>query len=493
MKSIFQASRRAICWLLSLALILSFLPAGLQKASAAESEDAIVFTFSDSGITVTDGAGNEIADYSAYAKVKGTALTINAPGSYVVTGSCADGSVSVKKSVENVTLTLRDLTLHSNLSAPFVVKKYAQVDILIEGTVTLTDTVYNSEDYLVDKGYATYDSTTDVYTYTGTLEGTTAGDEAAAENAVMKLKGATKVTLGGTGTLNITALAKNGIKSGATLVSTTDDTETAADPTNECFAYLEISDLTVNIDATGVYDPDGTGSGSGGWGQQSNETYGDCINAESSLRLISGTYNIAAGDDGIKSDYYLTIGKIDGADSALDINVTQAVEGLEGAILNIYSGDMDLVTSDDAINAANSDLTNFQYQLNIYGGDLYANGSGDDGLDSNGWLKIYGGKVIVFSGSDQTASCFDTGTDGNSAIDDTFQIFGGNVLGLGQGGMAIKPESGSQDWVSWGSSSHGGPGWGGGGSSGSSSNMSDYSNIKLKVGNSSYSVGSSVS
>ena len=114
----------------------------------------------------------------------------------------------------------------------------------------------NSEDYWTDQGYSETDSEVD-----------------AAENAVVKLKGASKVTMSGDGTLNITANAKNGIKSGATLDSDL-DTELAADSTNDYYAYLTMSDLNVNIDAANVYKPSSSGSTQNyGPGGQEEETY----------------------------------------------------------------------------------------------------------------------------------------------------------------------------------------------------------------------------
>ena len=132
----------------------------------------------------------------------------------------------------------------------------SQADIIIEGTVTLEDNVQNSEDYWTDQGYSETDSEVD-----------------GAENAVVKLKGASKVTMSGDGTLNITANAKNGIKSGATLDSDL-DTELAADSTNDYYAYLTMSDLNVNIDAANVYKPSSSGSTQNyGPGGQEEETY----------------------------------------------------------------------------------------------------------------------------------------------------------------------------------------------------------------------------
>ena len=60
------------------------------NAAAYDTANATRFVFSDSGIAVTEG------DYTGY-KVKNTALSVTEAGTYIVSGSCADGSIVVKK------------------------------------------------------------------------------------------------------------------------------------------------------------------------------------------------------------------------------------------------------------------------------------------------------------------------------------------------------------------------------------------------------------
>ena len=84
----------------------------------AQLADAVTLTFSDSGITA-GGSGSFETD--------GTALTITGAGAYVLTGSCADGSVKVKKGVTGVTLVLDGLTLTSASTAPITCGKSTQV------------------------------------------------------------------------------------------------------------------------------------------------------------------------------------------------------------------------------------------------------------------------------------------------------------------------------------------------------------------------------
>ncbi len=175
------------------------------NASGDEAAQSIAFTFTDSGITA---AGSRTDGY----EIDGTALTITDAGTYTLSGVCADGSVTVKKGTEGVTLVLNGLSLTSADTAPISCNKSTEVTILAaDGTTnTLTDAAENNDD--------------------------TYPDNENAENAVLKCKDGSTVTLGGTGTLNITANGKNGIKSGA---ATEEDGE----------ASLTIRDLTLYFSA----------------------------------------------------------------------------------------------------------------------------------------------------------------------------------------------------------------------------------------------------
>lgn len=374
--------KQALSFLLTLALLLCFVPV----ASAADYSGATAFAFSDDGIAVTEG---EATGY----KISGTALTINAAGTYVLSGACADGSVKVKKGTTGVTLVLNGLELTSAATAPITCNKSTGVTLVIaDGSVnTLTDSEQNNDD--------NYPDNTD------------------AENAVLKCKDGSQVTICGGGTLNINANGKNGIKSGAT----TD---------GEGEAWLLIREATLNIQAP----------------------VNDAINAEQLLTVESGTLNIAAADDGVHCDYVLNIGTADG--DGPTITITDCGEGLEGATLNVYSGNITIHSEDDCLNAANSDLTDYAYEMNIYGGTLAVDAETGDGLDSNGTLTITDGTVLVWTASTADNQPLDA--------DGTITISGGLVLGAGgssgAGGTNI---SAAQPYVIFGSNGMGGQPGGG--------------------------------
>lgn len=343
----------------------------LSSADASENKpentsEAVTLSFSDS----------EISTDADNVKIEGTAVTISESGTYILTGSCSDGSVKVKKGTVGVTLILSDLNLTNSTSAPIVIGKSSEVTIeTANGTNnTLSDTEQNND--------TTYTENSD------------------AENAVIKCKDGSSVVLCGSGTLTINANGKNGIKSGGT------DTETSKE------SSLTIKDLTLNITA-GV---------------------NDAVNAENLLNVESGTLTIDAADDALHCDLTMNVGA-DGTDGPT-ITITNAYEGIEAASLNILSGNIDITCTDDCLNAANGDLTNYSFEMNISGGTIKAYTTTGDGFDSNGSMTISGGNIEVWTAN----------TSDNQPLDaeETISITGGTVLAAGGSngmGISIKSEN----------------------------------------------------
>lgn len=369
--------KRLLPLLCASALALALTACGAQQTTQTDIADAVVLTFTDSGITAQDGtAGYEI---------DGTALTITESGIYAVSGSCADGTIQIKKGTTGVTLILNGLDLTSGDSAAITCGKSGEVTILAaDGTQNaLSDTEQNNDDNYPDNSDA--------------------------ENAVIKCKDGSAVTLGGTGALTVTANGKNGIKSGA---ATEEDGE----------ASLTIRDLTLHI----------------------NAPVNDAINAEQLLNVESGTLTIDAADDAIHCDMILNIGA-DGTDGPT-IDITSCYEGLEGAELNVPSGNITINASDDCLNAANSDLTGYAFTLTISGGtpgsaqsgSLITSGADFTIEDSRG-STVYSGTArcnasfVLFSSADVTADGTYTLKAGDSSAEGTAQS-GTVSTGMGMGG-----------------------------------------------------------
>ena len=396
----------------------------LTASTEVDTSDPVI-TFTDSTATLTSGSATGVS-------ISGTAVKITAAGTYTFTGSCASGTIVVKKNVTGVMLILDGLTLTAHATAPITCNKGSGVTIVAAaGSVnTLTDDKYNNDD-----------------TYTDT----TAYPDI--ENAVIKCKDGSNVILDGTGTINVNAYGKNGVKGGGDLYE--EDADGNYTSTLLSTASLTIQNLTLNI----------------------NATVNDGLKSDKELNILSGNITVSAADDGIKSDYTLNIGAT--GTTGPTIKVTKAKEGIEGATINVYSGNISVSATDDGINAANSDIaersTAFTY--NQYGGYVYVNCTNGDGLDSNGSATFAGGVMEVYSPSQGDGDPIDT------EYGATFS--GGTVLGVGNNMMQ---QAYSGTYVTFGSSSQqGGPGgFGGmyapgmGGNSSGSTVVSAGSTISIK-------------
>ena len=182
------------------------------------------------------------------------------------------------------------------------------------------------------------------------------------------------------------------------------------------------------------------------------DTGDDALHSDAFVTVTGGSFVIDTGDDGMHAGTSLIIGTEGGYERDPDITVNSSYEGLEGGTVYIYSGRCYAAASDDGVNAAGGSSSGSDpgagagggfnpgggrpggrggqgsfapdsgtsaggdYNIYIYGGNLYVNCDGD-GLDSNGGLYLYGGRQAVFSmkaGGDNSA----LDSDGSTVIQD---------------------------------------------------------------------------
>ncbi len=315
-----------------------------------------------------------------------SSVTINSAGTYIITGTCSDGNIKVKKGTTGVVLVLKDLDLTSTVGATLSVNKGAEAKIVIEGTVKLTDA-----ESLADEDTDDFDG------------------------AVIKAKAGSSTVLTGSGTLYVNGSCKNGIK-----VSDLDEDDITDGYTDASF--IIDGSLTINVTATN-----------------------DGMNSGTDLTIKSGNINVSAGGDGIKSDYILTIGE--SGTTGPTINIKKSCEGLEGAVVNIYSGTINITASDDGINAANSDLSGYTFSINIMGGTVNIS-AGADGLDSNGNINITGGLTTIKSaasnsgdgGIDYEGACYVA----DGCLVNPYGVTMDSGMGAQMGGMGQPGQMGGQ-------------------------------------------------
>lgn len=484
-KILTDMKKKLLAALLASALAAGMLPTSACAVSSAyTSSNATLISFTDSAVTA-DGA------YSGY-EIEGTDVSITAAGTYVFSGDCNDGSITVKKGVTGVTLVLNGLTLTNADSAAITLNKTAEAALIAAA---------GSENTVAD----------------------TAG--ANDENAAVKVKSGASLSLSGTGTLTACGNTKNGIKGASDAVITVDELTLnieAADDGLSCDDELTIKGGRVNITAGGdavkaspdtddAENPDTTSLGnvtvsggtmtltaandgvqadgdlmiSGGTfavtangghttsltddsasckGLKAGKTLtvsGGTVNVDSAddalhandVTVSGGTLTLASGDDAVHADNDLVVG-VKGSSSTSNpkIDITASYEGLEGTTVSVYSGDIDVAASDDGVNAASSELGEHsdKFAINIAGGDLYID-AGSDGLDSNNDITMTGGKVEVYGADAMMDAAID--------YDGTFTLSGGTLFGAG-----MEPGAGTQAYVAVGqttsSGGHGGMGGG---------------------------------
>ncbi|MBQ6094142.1 MAG: carbohydrate-binding domain-containing protein [Lachnospiraceae bacterium] len=252
------------------------------------------------------------------------------------------------------------------------------------------------------------------------------------------------MTLNGNGTLVVSSEKGHGIVSKDDLKITSGTYEiTTGDHGISGKDSIRILDGNMNITST----EDGLHSGND---EDADKGY---------VYIVDGDITINAGDDGIHGESRVVIedGKID---------IAKCTEGIEAAIVEIDGGDVNVVASDDGINAtdgsgtegfggfggfggrggfgqqgskdgangASGQTTPGVYIL-IAGGKVTVDAKGD-GVDSNGGLYVTGGEVYV-NGPEN-------GANGALDYDSTGEITGGTLIAIGSSGMAMNFSSSTQ-------------------------------------------------
>ncbi len=448
------------------------------------------------GDTVTfDGA-------DSLASVSGSTVTVKRGGTYVVSGTLADGQLIVDEpGEETVRLVLENVDITCSTGAPIWVKEAKKVVLVLpdgtENTVNDTgewtdsadeDDDDNDDDIpnaaIFSKADLSITGTGALTVNAGRHNGINSKDKLKITGGVIAvtaaangIKGKDCVAMAG-GTVTVTA-ERDGIKSSNTAdadagfvrIDGGTLTVTAGQDGIQAETGLLITDGAVSVTTGGgsANASTKTDSGWGHWGgfgdgQQSGgdtasakalkagvlvavsggsvavDSSDDAIHSNGDVTVAGGVLSLASGDDGAHADNALTV-------SGGELTVSKSYEGLEAQVITLSGGTVRLTASDDGLNAAG-------------GSDGSAMGGrpGQNHFSSqnSAALHITGGYLAVNADGDGLDSngviTMSGGTvlvhgptsNDNSAVDyeRSFTFDGGTLVAAGASGMAERVTDG---------------------------------------------------
>lgn len=411
----------------------------------------IEFVFSQSSVTV-NGSATDV-DVS----VEGTNVVVNSVAkkvAYTLSGTCSDGQFKIY-SEKKFKLTLSSLSLSNSDGAPINIQSGKRVFVVLNGTSTLSDgSSYNTPADEDEKG-CFFSEGQLIFSGSGTLNvngsykhGIVSDDYlrfrpgnvinvSASNGHALKANDAVLIE-GGVLNLNVSGTAKKGIScdsivkvnGGRTTIITTGGGKWDSDENDITAASGIKADDNFEMSSGELYIKS---SGAGGKGISADI---DVIISGGLIKVITlgseykyGSYDAKA--KGIKADGNLTVS---GGEVWVRTTGGEGSEGIESKnVMTISGGNIMVHSYDDALNAKNS--------LVISDGNIYAYSTNNDAIDSNGTLTISGGNVI--------ASGTIAPEDGFDCDQNTFNINGGVVIGLG-GGTSLPSTTSTQPSLIYG-------------------------------------------
>lgn len=417
------------------------------KEVGYDESSAVTVAFSSSGATAS----------SDIVTVSGSKVTLKDEGTYIITGTTADGQIIVDAdSKTKIQIVLKNTSITCKSSAALYVKQADKVFVTTakdsENTLASTGEYVQTDDNNVDAAVFSKDDIT--------LNGEGKLTVSSEKGHGIVSKDDLKLT---SGEYTVTAAShalsgKDSIRIASGTYNLTSDKDGLhaenTDDISKGFVYIADGNFTVNckgdgIDAgttaqieNGTFNITSSSGSSSSSATDSASVKGikaagdltisggtfnlncedDALHSNTNVTITNGTFTISSGDDGIHANSKTSI-------SGGTVNITEIYGGIEGTEVEISGGKITIEADGDGVDSNGS--------LTVTGGETYVSGptSGADGaLDYDGEATITGG-IFVAAGSTQMAQNFgENSTQGsmfvntNSSGEITLKNSSGEVL-----------------------------------------------------------------
>ena len=445
--------------------------------------------------TTVSAGGFTITTDDSTVSQSGTTFTISAAGTYVLTGTLADGRVVVDAPEDaEIELDLSNASITCSYDSPISVKSAGKVKIKsLEGTKNyVNDTRALQTNEADTTGAAAIYALCDLdvvgkgaLTVTATYNnGIHTKDDLEIKNVTLTvtapnnaLKGNDSVTIE-SGTLTLISTRGDGIKTENSDVSSKGNRRgiitinggmvtiySACDGIDASYDVVISGTpvITINTHAYSEYTASDCKKTTSTTGVKKSADSAKGIKADNQITISGGTIVINAMDDGIHANtdvaladnstplgnVTITGGSItltaadDGihADGTLQIdggyvNVLNSHESLEGHYVNVNGGEIYVYATDDGVNATSSNGRSSDGLITVTGGKMVVEVAGRDvdGIDSNGSYKQTGGFVVVSNpAADSSGNTSAVDADGQVSVTGGIIIALGTVPGNGGG------------------------------------------------------------
>lgn len=372
--------------------------------------------------------------------ISGTRAVIKKEGSYSISGECDNAAIEIAAGDKETVHIILSGAVLSNSEEPVISQTSGEKVVM-----TIADNSDNKLQGLAD----TYNnSSSDISDNSDSSNDSDGESSDSGTYAVIKTEGSMSVN--GNGNLSIYSKSGNGIrtKDDFSLVSGNITIDAANNGiVGHDNVVIEGGNVNITSGNDAIKSNNDNGDDKGNvlveGGELKLTATGDGIQAINGLKVTEGNITVNAAKKGIRANGNLVIDK--GV-----INIEKSAEGIEAQYITINGGTIDIISSDDGINASDRStntttdvnanerhkmMTSSDALLTINGGKVSVNASGD-GLDSNGDIVINGGEIYVDGPENSGNGALDSGDNNNKIT-----VSGGTLLAIGSSGMAEFPDS----------------------------------------------------